>query len=372
VKFQQEAFMTRLATLQSMLRQNGVDAVALGPGPHMAYIADMHPHADERPCLLIATPAGAAILMPELNAEEMRRQTDLPFFVWSDATGPQAALAELLASLGIEKGAKLVQVDETMRADFALLVIEAMGSPKAAFAAESVGRMRLSKDEAEKAEILRNAEIDDRAMEAAFAAIRPGVTEREIADAVRAVFEEAGATPLFTIVGAGGNGAFPHYATGDQPLAEGDAIVIDIGARSGAFSSDLTRMAFVGTPSEEYLKVHAVVEAAVQAACAAARPGVAAKDVDAAARGVITAAGYGPYFTHRTGHGLGLEGHEPPYLTSTSETILEEGMVFSIEPGIYLPGKFGIRLEEIVILEADGPRIVSRLPRDVYVAPLED
>jgi Xaa-Pro aminopeptidase len=114
-----------------------------------------------------------------------------------------------------------------------------------------------------------------------------------------------------------------------------------------------------------------VVEAAVQAACAAAKPGVAAKDVDAAARGVITAAGYGPFFTHRTGHGLGLEGHEPPYLTSTSDTILEEGMVFSIEPGIYLPGKFGVRLEEIVILEADGPRIVSRLPREVYVAPLE-
>ncbi|MCX5568628.1 M24 family metallopeptidase [Kaistia nematophila] len=363
--------MTRLATLQSMLRQNGVDAVALGPGPHMAYIADVHPHADERPCLLIATPAGAAILMPELNADEMRRQTDLPFFTWSDATGPQSALAALIQSLGIEKGTKLVQVDETMRADFALLVIEALGQPKTAFAAESVGRMRLSKDEAEKAEILRNAEIDDRAMEAAFAAIRPGVTEREIADAARAVFEEAGATPLFTIVGAGGNGAFPHYATGDQPVAVGDAIVMDIGARSGSFSSDLTRMAFVGTPSEEYLKVHAVVEAAVQAACAAARPGVAAREVDAAARGVITAAGYGPYFTHRTGHGLGLEGHEPPYLTSTSDTILEEGMVFSIEPGIYLQGKFGIRLEEIVILEADGPRIVSRLSRDVFVAPAE-
>ncbi|MCX5493649.1 Xaa-Pro peptidase family protein [Kaistia dalseonensis] len=363
--------MTRLATLQSMLRQAGVDAVALGPGPHMAYIADVHPHADERPCLLVATPTGAAFLMPALNAEEMRRQTELPFFTWADEDGPDAALKALVESVGLKQGAKLVQVDETMRADFALLFIEMLGGPQSKFAAETVGRMRLSKDAAEKAEILRNAEIDDLAMEAAFATIKPGVTEREIAEAAKNVFKEFGATPLFTIVGAGGNGAFPHYATGDQAVAEGDAIVIDIGARSGAFSSDLTRMAYVGTPSADYLKVHAVVEAAVQAACAAAKPGVAARDVDAAARGVITAAGYGPYFTHRTGHGLGLEGHEPPYLTATSETILEEGMVFSIEPGIYLPGKFGIRLEEIVILEADGPRIVSRLPRDVFVAPIE-
>lgn len=363
--------MTRLATLQSMLRQDGVGAVALGPGPHMAYVADVHPHADERPCLLVATASGAAFLMPALNADEMRRQTDLPFFTWADEEGPDAALAALVKSLGIESGVSLVQVDETMRADFALLFLEALGKPRAAFAAESVGRMRLSKDEAEKASIWTNAEIDDRAMEAAFAVVRPGVTEREIAAAVLSVFKDAGATPLFTIIGAGGNGAFPHYATGDTVVAEGDAIVIDIGARLGAFSSDLTRMAFVGEPSAEYRKVHGVVEAAVQAALEAAKPGVAAREVDAAARGVITAAGYGPYFTHRTGHGLGLEGHEPPYLTSTSETILEEGMVFSIEPGVYLPGKFGVRLEEIVILEKDGPKIVSRLPRDVAICPLK-
>jgi Xaa-Pro aminopeptidase len=124
----------------------------------------------------------------------------------------------------------------------------------------------------------------------------------------------------------------------------------------------------VGRPPEGYVEIHAIVERAVQAALAAAKPGVRAREVDAAARDVITAAGYGEYFVHRTGHGLGIDIHEPPYITSTSETVLDEGMVFSIEPGIYLPGRFGIRLEEIVILRETGPEILSALPRDLHVA----
>jgi Xaa-Pro aminopeptidase len=357
-----------LQTLQSMLRQNRIDAVALGPGPHMAYIVNVTPHADERPCLLVTTPTGAAFLMPALNAEEMRHQTDLPFFTYADEDGPQEALRELVKSLGLKKP-ELIQVDETMRADFALLFIEALGKPKAGFAAESVGQLRIRKNKDEIDDILRNAALADDAMEAAYEIACGGATERDVAAAVRTVFEAGGAKTLFAIVGASGNGAFPHHATSDRVLAAGDAIVIDIGARLGRFSSDITRMVHIGEPNEEYRKVHRIVEDAVRAAMNASRPGVPAMDVDAAARGVITRAGYGEYFVHRTGHGLGLEGHEPPYLTSTSETILEEGMVFSIEPGIYLPDRFGVRLEEIVILEKDGPRIVSRLPRDVVVRP---
>jgi len=189
--------------------------------------------------------------------------------------------------------------------------------------------------------------------------------QRELADIVNASFASEGASTLFAIIGTGGNGAYPHHATGDTVIREGDAIVIDIGARKGDFSSDITRMAILGEPPEDYAKVHAVVEAAVQAGLAAARPGVAASAVDQAARGVITAAGYGEYFLHRTGHGMGLEGHEQPFLTETSETILAPGMVFSIEPGIYLNGRFGVRLEEIVVLREDGPEILSELPREV-------
>jgi Xaa-Pro aminopeptidase len=336
----------------------------------MAYVANVRPHADERPCLLVVTPTGAAFLMPELNAEEMRHQTDLPFFTYADADGPQTALAALIGSLALIKP-QLIQVDETMRADFALLFAEALGSPRIGFAHDSVGLLRARKHPPEIEEILRNAGLGDDAMEAAYESARAGVSERDVAMAARAVFEAAGAITLFAIVGASGNGAYPHHATSDRVLAGGDAIVIDIGARLGSYSSDITRMVHIGEPDAQYRKVHGIVEDAVQAALEAAKPGAVARDVDTAARGVITRAGYGQYFVHRTGHGLGLEGHEPPYLTSTSETILEEGMVFSIEPGIYLPDRFGVRLEEIVILEKEGPRIVSRLPRDVVIKPAD-
>ena len=142
---------------------------------------------------------------------------------------------------------------------------------------------------------------------------------------------------------------------------------MDIGGGKDGYSSDITRMAVMGTPPKSFIEIHAIVEAAVQAAMAAARPGVKAHVVDDAARGVITDAGYGEYFMHRTGHGMGIEIHETPYITASSQTVLEEGMVFSIEPGIYLPERFGIRLEDIVILRADGLEILSDLPRDVEV-----
>lgn len=143
---------------------------------------------------------------------------------------------------------------------------------------------------------------------------------------------------------------------------------MDIGARKGGYYSDITRMAVVGQLPEGYAEVHAVVDAAVQAALAAIRPGVPAQAVDDAARGVIVAAGYGEYFTHRTGHGLGIEVHEPPYMTASNPLLLEEGMVFTVEPGIYLPGRFGIRLEEVAVVTANGAGILSRLSRDVHVA----
>ena len=145
----------------------------------------------------------------------------------------------------------------------------------------------------------------------------------------------------------------------------GNGIVIDIGGQKGEYSSDITRFAVLGEPSEEMVKVHGIVNEAVNSAMDITRPGVRAREVDRAARGVITKAGYGEYFVHRTGHGLGIEVHEPPYITASSETILETGMVFSIEPGIYLPGKFGVRLEEIVILREDGPEILSSLSREI-------
>jgi Xaa-Pro aminopeptidase len=357
----------RMAALRERMQENGTDLVALGPGSHMQWLVGFHPHADERPCLLLVSRSGECFLMPVLNAEGSREKTEIAFHTWADDEGPDKALTDALRSIGAE-AVRSVVLDETMRADFALLLLGALPGARHAFTDDTVGALRMRKSEGEFARLKASAAIADRAMQKAFGVLQPGMSEPELAAVISDHFASEGAATLFTIVGGGANGAFPHHQSGTRKLSVGDAVVMDIGARKDGFPSDITRMAVVGRPPEGYEDVHSVVERAVQAAMQAARPGVKAREVDAAARGVISDAGYGDYFVHRTGHGLGIDGHEPPYITATSETVLEEGMVFSIEPGIYLPGRFGIRLEEIVILRADGPEIFSSLPRDLYVA----
>ncbi|MBO6602326.1 MAG: aminopeptidase P family protein [Roseicyclus sp.] len=354
--------MDRLSRLRHAMKTEGVDLVALGPGAHMAWLLDVRPHGDERPLVACITADHAGFLMPGLEADSARQQTDLPFYPWDDADGPDAALANLLSEFNLT-GARSLVLDETMRADHAALIQDALPGATRQFTATTVGALRMRKDADEYAKLKANARSADAAMKAAWAAMRPGMTETEVADVARESFLSQGAKPLFTIIGAGPNGAFPHHHTGQTRLAGGQAVVMDIGAGMAGYSSDITRMAILGPAPDGYDKVHDIVDAAVEAALAAARPGVPAKAVDAAARSVIAEAGYGDYFLHRTGHGMGVEVHEPPYLTGASETLLDEGMVFSIEPGIYLPDRFGIRLEEIVILRADGPEILSDLPR---------
>ena len=356
----------KINSLKLRMKDNNVDLVVLGPGTHMNWLLGFNPYPDERPCMLLVGKEKEAFLMPSVNAEDARKRTDIAINSWNDENGPDQALKEALLYIG-ESSAKHIAIDEAMRSHFALIVIEALPNPTYEFTTSTIGALRMRKDQTEFINLKENALIDDRAMQAGFAAIKEGVTELEIGEAINKHFISEGAKPQFCIVGSGPNGAFPHHHTGDRKVKYGDAVLIDIGGRKGTFPSDMTRMSVLGEPPEGYLEIHAIVERAVQAAMAAAKPGAMAKDVDAAARGVITEAGYGEFFVHRTGHGLGIDIHEPPYITATSEVILDEGMVFSIEPGIYLQGRFGVRLEEIVILRADGPEILSELTRELNI-----
>ncbi|MEM9792262.1 MAG: Xaa-Pro peptidase family protein [Pseudomonadota bacterium] len=358
--------MTRIDRLQARMVETGTDLVVLAPGAHLVWLMDVRPHADERAVLACISQNGVGFLMPALEADSAREQTDLPFFEWADADGPVAALDRLMHELGVANAGSIV-LDEAMRADHAALVQDRLLNAKRAFTGETVGALRVRKDAEEYALLKKNALSADTAMQAAWSAMKPGMTEAEVAGLVKGAFADQGARVLFSVVGTGRNGAFPHHHTGHAVLREGDAVVMDIGGKIDGYVSDITRMAIIGHAPEGFAEVHAVVNGAVDAAMAAARPGTKAHVVDNAARKVITDAGYGDYFIHRTGHGLGTEVHEPPYITSTSEVVLEEGMVFSIEPGIYLPERFGLRLEEIVILRADGPEILSELPRDAKV-----
>lgn len=359
-----DKYTIRMQHLREEMLKESVDLLALAPSAHMQWLLGFHPHPDERPCLLLVTDKSAAFLMPSLNAEGTREHTDIPFFNWSDDQGPIQALKEMVAELNVGKAKKVI-LDETMRADFALLLLEQLPNAKHQFTTNTLGALRMKKDQEDYRSLKENALICDGAMQAGFASVKTGMSETAIQQVIKEYFAAHDAPILFGIVGIGSNGAFPHHQSGDRRVQNGDAILIDIGGKKGDFPSDMTRMAILGDGPDEYHKIHEIVEAAVCAALEAARPGVRAADVDAAARDTIALAGYGEYFVHRTGHGLGLEIHEPPYITATSETILQAGMVFSIEPGIYLPDRFGIRLEEIVILREDGPEILSELSRDV-------
>ena len=352
----------RLKRLRGIMAQENVDLVAIGPGAHMQWLLGFYPHADERPCLLCISQNGSAFLMPALNAEGTRENTDLAFYEWEDEAGPKNALQSLLIDLKVASKAS-VALDETMRADFAVLIQEALPQASRQFSASTVGALRMRKDDDEYECLKLNAKIADNAMRAAWQGLKAGMRENDVAEIIRKSFADQGAQAKFHIIGAAKNGAFPHHQTGNTILTEGDVIVMDIGGTIEGYFSDITRMAVLGQPPEGYNEIHKIVELAVVAALKAARPGIRACEVDYAARSVITNAGYGQYFSHRTGHGLGSEVHEHPFLTATSETVLEEGMVFSIEPGIYLPGRFGVRLEEIIILRSDGPEIFSELTR---------
>jgi Xaa-Pro aminopeptidase len=357
---------TRIERLQASMRDGRTDLCAVGPGADMAYLCGARPHPDERLCLLLVGPDAQALVMPALNADEVRSQTDVAMHTHADEAGPQAALQAAVRAVGAE-GAQLVAVEDAMRTDFTLTLLEAFPGALPRRLSELLAPLRARKDDAELAALRVSAAQADDAIRAVAAAARVGVSERDVALAAQASFRAAGAEPAFGIVGSGPNGAHPHHASGDRTLAPGDAVVVDVGATFEGYCSDITRMLVMGEPSARYREVHEVVERAVQAALAAVRPGARGREVDQAARRVIEEAGFGPNFLHRTGHGIGMSGHEPPYLTATSETVLEAGMTHSVEPGIYLPGEFGVRLEEVVVVTDDGCEVLSRLPRDPIV-----
>jgi Xaa-Pro aminopeptidase len=361
--------MNGLERLRTRLDEAGVGALALAPSDNLRHAAGFAPVADERACVLLLTPRATAFVVPELNADQTAAALPgLPILRWSDHEGPAAALAAAVASLG--EPPDTLAVDPEMRAETLLALLAAVPGARPVDGGPLIRPVREIKAEDEIAAIRRSGATADAAVGAAVAACRPGATELEVAAAVQAEFSAQGAEEVvFVTVASGPNGAFPHYAAGTRELAAGDAVVIDIGGRLDGYASDITRMVHVGEPDARYREVHDIVERAVVAALAAARPGATCGDVDAAARGVIADAGYGPQFLHRTGHGLGLSTHEPPWIMAGDATVLRAGMVFSIEPGIYLDGDFGVRREEIVALRDDGPEIVSGLPRDLQVVP---
>jgi Xaa-Pro aminopeptidase len=358
-------YTDRVNRVRDAMARAGIDLLAVPPGDDLRWLTGFSPVADERACYLFLGGHDGLFLVPVLNAAQSEGHVRQPFVTYSDAAGPATALAGAGRQFA---SPRTIAVGDTMRADALLLLQRTWPEARYVAGGAVLAPLRMRKTSDEIAALRTAAATADAAVEAAIRACRPGVTELDVARAADEGFRQAGAPEVMaTIVGSGPNSAFPHHHSGARPLRDGEPVLFDLGSRVDGYCSDITRMAFLGSPPTRYREIHGVVEDAITAAIEVIQPGIPASAVDLAARQTIERAGYGEQFVHRTGHGIGLSGHEPPSIAHTNELALEEGLAFSVEPGIYLAGEFGVRLEEIVVVTRTGAEVLSRLSRQVRV-----
>jgi Xaa-Pro dipeptidase len=330
----------------------------------IAYLTGVRANPHERLMALAVRPDDATLIVPALEGENASRNAlDVSVVSWRDGEDPYALVDQVLGGateIGVEK--------EHLSLHAAEVITTRTGASELVDAGHEIRRFRLIKREEEIEAIQRAAVITDAAGEEVFARMRAGQSEIEVALMLGSVIGDKGGTPAFpSLVQSGPNSALPHLEPSSRKLAPGDLVLLDFGAAVDGYKADTTRMAVVGEPTARQREIHQVVLEAHDAAIAAVRPGVTTGEVDAAARRVIDAAGYGERFFHRVGHGLGLEGHEDPSLDPGSETVLEPGMVFTIEPGIYIPGSGGVRIEDDVVVTNAGCRVLTKADRALRV-----
>jgi Xaa-Pro dipeptidase len=371
----------KICKLTELARSRGIDCVAIMPGVNMVYLAGLAFHLSERPTLALfpTDPAQRpALVLPALEATKPGAgpvRVDWQLFPWRDEEGPGGAFRQACETLRLD-GRVLAVEEQTLRV-LELQLLQA-GAPglKLVAAEPLLAGLRMRKSAEELIHMRRAAEIAEAALADTLEKLRTGMTEREVAAELQVACLRHGTEgfPFEPLVLAGAKSALPHGATGDQLVQAGQLLLLDFGASSAGYASDITRTFALGQAAQlnsELRKVYDVVLAANEAGRAAARPGVPIQEVDRAARAVIARAGYGQYFTHRLGHGLGLSVHEPPYACEGDETVLEVGMVFTVEPGIYLPGKGGVRIEDDVVITAAGCESLTSFERDLRFIPLE-
>ena len=359
----------RFDKLNASLQTSDLDAVILNPGPTLTYLTGLHFHLMERPVvLLFAKDQVPAIVLPEL---ELQKVASLPYklHVFSYPENPvewDNAFRKAVQALGLDGKQIGVEPRQLRLLEFRHVK---NGAPEADYpdASNVLSGLRLRKDKAEIDAMRQAVIIAQEALEATLPSIQVGMTEREIASELVVQLLKHGSDselPFAPIVSAGPNAANPHASPTDRKLETGDLLVVDWGAAHAGYISDLTRTFSVGEVDAEYEKIHEIVQESNAAGRAAAKPGVPCSDVDNAARAVIEKAGYGVYFTHRTGHGIGMEGHEEPYMRGDNMQLLEPGMAFTVEPGIYLPGRNGVRIEDNVVITEDGADVLSDMQRE--------
>jgi Xaa-Pro aminopeptidase len=359
----------RIGRAQAALQRTGVDALLVGPSADLRYLVGYHALPLERLTMLVVPADGApTLVVPTLEAPraEASGAAGLASLVaWGETEDPIALVADRLAAAAATSGR--IALQDRLWTSFTLHLQQALPQADWVVGSTIMRELRLVKSE-EEIQALRDVGA---AIDAVHARVpdllRPGRTEAEVGRDIADLILEDHDEVNFVIVASGPNGASPHHETGERRLEDGDAVVVDIGGTRNGYCSDVTRDYVIGAVPYGYAALHRVLEAAQDAAVHAVRPGVTAEAIDAAAREPIAEAGYGEQFVHRTGHGIGIEEHEEPWIVSGNTEPVSAGMAFSVEPGIYIPGRYGARIEDIVIVTEDGVERVNHQPRGFVV-----
>lgn len=386
-------FAERLAAAQRLAARAGLDAILIGVGADLRYLAGYPAMPLERLTMLVIPARGDwSMVIPHLEVGPARlcppaATGDLPIVTWEEGDDAHALVAKLVrASAGsasaaggsvaeVGAGRALrVAVSDDLPARHLLPLQERLGEARLSLASAELRELRMIKDPDEIALLTLAAHAADRVVAQIAGGRLVGRSEAEVSEEVRQrLLAEGHDDASFAIVGSGPNSASPHHEASDRVIQAGEPIVLDIGGILGGYGSDITRTLWVTGgdpakgPNERFRHLFAVLHGAQAAARRAVVPGAAAEAVDAAARRPIDAEGYGEAFFHRTGHGIGLEGHEEPYIIAGNAEPLREGMAFSVEPGIYLPGAYGARIEDIVVCGPSGPMELNEASRELYV-----
>lgn len=355
---------SRWTRAQDLARSHDLDALLVTPGADLRYLTGYHAKPLERlTCLVVRADAPAVLVVPALErAAAEAAGVDVEIATWGETDDPYALVGSLVDTGGA------VAVDNEMWAERVLALQARFASVQ--LAGPLLAQLRMRKDAAEVDALREAGAAIDRVHARMGEWLRPGRTEREVgADIARAIVDEGHESVDFVIVGSGPNGASPHHEVSDRVIEHGDPVVVDIGGTTPAgYCSDSTRNYLAGGEAPaEYLEAYAVLEEAQRVQREHARPGVTAESVDAVGRDVLVGAGLGDLFIHRTGHGIGTQTHEEPYIVSGNDLVLEPGMAFSIEPGFYLEGRFGARIEDIAVCTDDGLEVLNLTPRGLTV-----
>ncbi|HUQ44252.1 MAG TPA: Xaa-Pro peptidase family protein [Candidatus Limnocylindria bacterium] len=369
----------RLERARAGLRKHGAGALLVGIGADLEYLTGYAAHPLERLTMLVLAPDGEPLLVtPTLEAMGASLAPAMAIgavrvLPWDETDNPHRLVAQHLAKCSVPAGSRLL-ISDRLWAMHVLALRAVLPEMQLGLASEVLRELRMAKAEDEVAALRAAAHAADRVVAQIAGGRLVGRTEADVSREVRErLLAEGHATAEFGIVAAGANSASPHHAASDRVIEAGEPIVLDIGGTLDGYCSDTTRTLWVtgGAPSKgptsEFLEIFGLVRAAQAAASEAVRPGAGCAELDEVARSIIREGGYGDAFFHRLGHGIGLEGHEDPYLVASSEDVLAPGYAFSIEPGIYLAGRYGVRIEDIVVCGEGGPDVLNVSSRDLWV-----